>query len=541
MRVRVKIFCKESGEFKFEVMCTRLFFNLLKWIVLVLLALVANFAVVDSKKVKCFEKGHFYRDPDRPAHKMWTPDECSKYFLCLEGEVFDFKCSTGLLFDVNRQICDFKLNVDNCDLTAEAVIPKPLLEEAECKDESHLGCADGTCLPQEYFCDGSLDCPDGSDEGHCDSRDDPNGASFCDPAKCTLPHCFCSKDGTGIPLKLLPSTIPQMITITFDDAVNEDNWDLFNRALFFKQYKNPNGCPIRATFFISHQYNNYFYTQKLWNDGHEIAIHSITHRGPEEWWSYNATIEDWFDEMVGQANILNRFSKIRMEDIRGLRVPFLRIGWNRQFLMMKEFGFVYDSSMVAPFSNPPLWPYTLDHKIPHPCVGIKQACPTRSYPGLWELPMNQLETNDFTCAMVDSCPITVSGSEIFQMLMHNFKRHYMSNRAPYGLYFHSSWFKNPSYLSAFQNFISEVLKYPDVWFVTNSQVIEWIKNPKTLDKLATFDPWKCKKYLNRSELACSLPNVCKLYSRVFQQDRYLQTCAECPQKYPWIRNEFGTD
>lgn len=93
------------------------------------------------------------------------------------------------------------------------------------------------------------------------------------------------------------------------------------------------------------------------------------HRGPEEWWSYNATIEDWFDEMVGQANILNRFSKIRMEDIRGLRVPFLRIGWNRQFLMMKEFGFVYDSSMVAPFSNPPLWPYTLDHKIPHPCVG----------------------------------------------------------------------------------------------------------------------------------------------------------------------------
>jgi hypothetical protein len=33
-----------------------------------------------------------------------------------DGEVFGFKCSTGLLFDVNRQICDFKLNVDNCDV-----------------------------------------------------------------------------------------------------------------------------------------------------------------------------------------------------------------------------------------------------------------------------------------------------------------------------------------------------------------------------------------------------------------------------------------
>jgi hypothetical protein len=42
-----------------------------------------------------------------------------------------------------------------------------------------------------------------------------------------------------------------------------------------------------------------------------------SHRGPEEWWSSNATIEDWFDEMVGQANIINRFAGVRMEDIRG--------------------------------------------------------------------------------------------------------------------------------------------------------------------------------------------------------------------------------
>ena len=45
-------------------------------------------------------------------------------------------------------------------------------------------------------------------------------------------------------------------------------------------------------------------------EGHEIAAHSITHRGPEEWWGNNATINDWFEEMVGQANILNRYSGI---------------------------------------------------------------------------------------------------------------------------------------------------------------------------------------------------------------------------------------
>lgn len=58
--------------------------------------------------------------------------------------------------------------------------------------------------------------------------------------------------------------------------------------------------------------------------------------------------------------------------------------------MMSEFGFVYDSSMLAPFSNVPVWPYTLDYRPPHNCVGLEQLCPTRAYPGVWELPINQL-------------------------------------------------------------------------------------------------------------------------------------------------------
>lgn len=55
----------------------------------------------------------------------------------------------------------------------------------------------------------------------------------------------------------LPSeSVPQMITITFDDAINNNNIELYNE-IFNGKRKNPNGCQIKATFFLSHKYANY--------------------------------------------------------------------------------------------------------------------------------------------------------------------------------------------------------------------------------------------------------------------------------------------
>lgn len=60
--------------------------------------------------------------------------------------------------------------------------------------------------------------------------------------------------------------------------------------------------------------------------------------------------------------------------------------------------------------------------------------------------------------MVDSCPSHGSEDEVYEMLMHNFRRHYNSNRAPFGLYFHTIWFKKRINLRAFQ-----VAPSNDIW------------------------------------------------------------------------------
>lgn len=549
-------------------------------------------------------------DLKHPLVDIWSRAECAKYFLCLEEEVFAFQCTGSLAFDVEKQICTGAASVENCDLITdndEDIIEEPEQQSSQSQshpttqnrplqsikdkhssakkpieqdnydpsdelsqisdqqsttttstttsagvgcERSQRPCLDGSmCFPTGYFCDGSEDCPDGSDEGMCDVIDDPNAALHCNVTACRLPDCFCSRDGTNVPGNLDSRRVPQMVTLTFDGAVTAENFRLYMDTVFTPgdgERTNPNGCPLIGTFFVSHQGNDYHRTQRLWNAGHEIAIHSITHRGPPDWWSHSATVEDWFDEMIGQANILHRFAKIPMQDIRGLRVPYLQIGWHRQFLMMKEFGFGYDSSIIAPaaYSEIPLWPYTLDYRMPHDCKDSKQHCPTRSFPGIWEMVINPLVGKDYTCSIVDDCPSSLTGDEVYHLLHYNFKRHYHTNRAPFGLYFHAKWFKKVEYLNAFMRFLDDLIQYPDVWFVSKAQVIDWLRKPTSLDRIESFEPWTCDHVRQTAEdKACAVPNVCKLRTDpnadLDKSEMTMNTCATCPSKYPWLRNEFG--
>lgn len=88
------------------------------------------------------------------------------------------------------------------------------------------------------------------------------------------PHPECDPDENELG-DYLPEEIPQIVLLTFDDSVNDLNKGLYT-DLFEKGRKNPNGCPISATFYVSHEWTDYSQVQNLYASGHEIASHTVS-------------------------------------------------------------------------------------------------------------------------------------------------------------------------------------------------------------------------------------------------------------------------
>ena len=83
------------------------------------------------------------------------------------------------------------------------------------------------------------------------------------------------------------------------------------------------------------------------------------------------------------------------------------------------------------------------------------------------------------CVMLDSCSDIRTPDTLYNVLTHNFIRHYEQNRAPMGLYMHAAWFnKSPEMLDAFEFWIDEILStYNNVFFVTMNDVLKFMQQP----------------------------------------------------------------
>ncbi|KAF0313899.1 hypothetical protein FJT64_015574 [Amphibalanus amphitrite] len=323
------------------------------------------------------------------------------------------------------------------------------------------------------------------------------------------------------PGDLEAKSTPQLVLLTFDDSINDINHELY-KEMFETGRKNPNGCPISATFYVSHEWTDYRQVQNLWADGHEIASHSISHSFGEQF-----STSKWEAEINGQREIISAYGGVPVEEVRGMRAPFLSIGGNRMFKMLYNNNFTYDSSMPVYENNPPSWPYTLDYKIHHDCM--IPPCPGNSYPGVWEVPMSMWQDlNGGRCSMVDACTAPETAEEVYKMMIKNFERHYTSNRAIFPLYFHAAWMTTEHHKEGFMAFLDTLSKMDDVWLVTSWQAIQWMRDPQPLSTVNNFKPFACD---HPERQRCNKAKKCNLWHK--SGVRYMSTCQPCPDKYPW--------
>ena len=355
----------------------------------------------------------------------------------------------------------------------------------------------------------------------------------CNPALCRLPDCRCAS--VSIPGGLQRSETPQIVTIAMDDAIRVQDYEgFYRRFLNVNVHRNPNGCPIQATFFVSHDNTDYSLMERLVSEGHEIADHSVTHRVPPIWWN-EADVANLTKEIAEMKTICEQWGNVPQGAIRGFRVPHLSVSENELKALHNE-NFLYEASMP---SREPYWPFTLDYKSP--LCDSPAVCPDESFPGLWIIPTSFLNQSRGgpVCGMLDSCIMPQTRQEWFDLLQRNFLRHYRGNKAPFGLYMHATWFYFPGErLAALNDFLSYLDTLDDVYVVSHQKLLEWVRNPTPLSQLGDFEPWRCPtppppRCAYQSSTRCTYD---------LEGAQVLRTCeTECPFVLPALGNPLGLD
>jgi len=388
------------------------------------------------------------------------------------------------------------------------------------------------------------------DGGISGPQSSPEAAGYsCDPNSCKLPKCNCAS--TSPPGGLQPSDVPQFIVYTADDAVQSYTIDSINQ--FLAQRKNPNGCPIKMTYFTSLNYTNYTLVTDWFVAGNEIADHTMTHVGTPP-----------ADEINGNLIALNALAGIPLSSIIGFRAPFLNYSVDTLKLLAGS-GFTYDSTASAsvPVTDPgtdAFWPYTLDNGMANDCLAVDGLCKGEpKLPGFWEIPMYAFfdERGSAGPHLMDpwldaaNGASAVNDSATLAYMQNTFTAHYSGNRQPIGLYTHpihtASTYPGVQVSNSTINMINQFLDWAqnqqNVWIVSNEQLLAWMQNPVPLAQLGNVDALKCSTpQVDASKKICNgIPqNEAGLVQECPFPDFPFYTCYGCPQVEPTPDNPNPT-
>lgn len=342
---------------------------------------------------------------------------------------------------------------------------------------------------------------------------------------CSPPDCVCAS--TQPPGGLQATNTPQIVLLTFDDEVNATTYDICQQVL--TNHWNPNGTPIQATFFVKARKSDYRLIQQLYAQGHEIAMHTMTHDT-----GTNTDVGTWRREIYGCRKALADLAHIPLEEIVGFRAPGLNYN-HASFQALAEAGLEYDTSIyegldggLSTSGSTEVWPYTLDSGLGQ--IAHKPP-PEQPFPGLFEVPLwVMLDTNGVTACLMDFPEGTYN--EILDIFKLNLDNRYWGNRAPMGLFMHSYFLGQEGEewrIDLLNEFISWAQTYTDVWFVSTHSLVEFMRNPVGAGAATSFPPF----VTTERTIPVGSVVTCVYTTATFR------TCAECPPVYPAPDCVFG--
>jgi hypothetical protein len=170
------------------------------------------------------------------------------------------------------------------------------------------------------------------------------------------------------------------------------------------------------------------------------------------------------------------------------------------------------------------------------------------------------KTYERECASVDGCilfnkdgtanydPTVEQIAELFEI---NFQRFYNTTRAPFPFFLREAWLSgNVNRQIGLMKFIEKMTQKKDVFFVSISEVIDWMGRGANATSIHDYKQTKCLKSFPKSD--CTIdPNEpiatqghqCKFEKipELSKQDKTLVVCdrINCPQHYPWVGNDAG--
>lgn len=288
-------------------------------------------------------------------------------------------------------------------------------------------------------------------------------------------------------------------------------------------------APLGALLTLPHQ-NSADYEK-----GQEIGTHTMTHTTGS-----GSSASEFREEIRGCRLALSVLGRVPEEEIVGFRAPFLQYNTASMDALYTS-GMLYDSSIGefaggSAFSgtdiNNKIYPYSYDYGSGTDCEFADRDCIAEwRYPSLWSVPMWSVDNPNGT-------PITLMDNYGVQELKDSLTRRLNGNRHPLGVFLHAGR-TDPAVLNEFVTWADAI---PGVYFVTNRQLIEWMRDPDApgLDgDLASYfgcnDEGTATGYQPRPAPPCGTTTQCLV------DGQYFAVCGSvCPAEYPRPSNYLST-